>query len=80
MERFNVSKSLSVYEHTQLVFGVNASPTLAQCVPQFYAMSFRQSHPRAFETILKSTYMDDSMDSILNKVKGINLYKELPEQ
>ena len=34
---------------------------LAQCVSQFHAMLFRQMHPRASETILKSTYMDDSM-------------------
>ena len=42
-------------------------------------MLFRQMHPRASETILKSTYMDDNMDSVLNEIKGINLYKELSE-
>ena len=62
-----------------MVFGVNASLFLAQCVSQFHAMSLRQMHPRASETILKSTYMDDSMDSVLNKIEGINLYKELSE-
>ena len=75
----NASKSPSVYEFTRLVFGVNASPFLAQCVSQFHAMSFRQTHPRASETILKSTYMDDSLDSVLNEIEGINLYKELSE-
>ena len=39
-------------------------------------MLFRQSHPRASETILKSTYTDDSMDSVF---EGINLYKEMSE-
>ena len=53
----DASKSPSVYEFIQLVFGVNASPFLAQCVSQFHAMSFRQTHPRASETILKSTYI-----------------------
>ena len=71
--------SHQVCEFTQLVFGVNASAFLAQCVSQFHAMSFRQTHPRASETILKSTYMDDSMDSVLNEIEGINLYKELSE-
>ena len=66
-------------EFTRLVFGVNASPFLAQCVSQFHTMSFRQMHPKASETILKSTYMDDSMDSVLNEIEGINLYKELSE-
>ena len=75
----DASKLPSVYKFTRLVFGINASPFLAQCVSQSHAMLFRQSHPRASETILKSTYMDDSMDSVLNKVEGINLYKELSE-
>ena len=75
----DASKSPSVYGFTQLMFEVNASPFLAQYVSQFHAMSFRQMHPRASETILKSTYMDDSMDSVLNEVEGINLYKELSE-
>ena len=61
------------------MFGVNASPFLTQCVSQFHAMLFRQSHLRASETILKSTYMDDSMNSVLNEVEGISLYKELSE-
>ena len=55
MERFKLP---SVYEFTRL-FGINALPFLAQCVSQSRAMLFRQSHPRASETILKSTYMDD---------------------
>ena len=75
MERFKLP---SVYEFTRL-FGINALPFLAQCVSHSRAMLFRQSHPRASETILKSTYMDDRMDSVLNEVEGINLYKELSE-
>ena len=75
----DASKTPSVYEFTRLVFGVNASPFLAQSVSHFYAMLYRQSYPRASETILKSTYMDDSMDSVLNEVEGIKLYKELSE-
>ena len=71
------SKLPGVYEFTRLVFGINASPFLAQYVSQYHAMMFAQSHPRASETILKSTYMDDSMDSVLDEVEGIKLYKEL---
>ena len=41
-------------------------------------MMFAQSHP-ASETILKSTYMDDSMNSVLDEVEGIKLYKELSD-
>lgn len=31
----------------------------------------------AAETILKSTYMDDSVDSVLNEEQGVRLYQEL---
>ena len=50
-----------------MVFGVNASPFLAQ----FHTKVFEQSHPRVTETILKSTYMDDSMDSVVDEVEGM---------
>ena len=75
----DLSKSPCVYEFTRLVFGVNASPFLAQYVSQFHAQLFQQSHQRASETILKSTYMDDSMDSVTDEVEGVKLYKELSD-
>ena len=31
----------------------------------------------AAETVLKSTYMDDSMDSVVDQSQGIKLYEEL---
>ena len=68
-----------MYEFTHLVFGVNASPFLAQYASQFHAQLFQQSHQRAAETILKSAYMDDSMDSVTDEVEGIKLYKELSD-
>ena len=73
------SKPPDVYEFNSLVFGVNASPFLAQYVSQFHANLFKHSHPRASETILKSTYMDDSMDSVMSEAEGVKLYKELSE-
>ena len=36
-------------------------------------------NPRAAEVILKSTYMDDSMDSVMNESEGGELYKQLSE-
>ena len=35
------------------------------------------SYPLASETVLKSTYMDDSMDSVLDDSQGMELFKEL---
>jgi len=34
-------------------------------------------YPLAAETVLKSTYMDDSIDSVETVQNGIQLYKEL---
>ena len=46
---------------------------------QHHARIFEDIYPRAVETILKSTYMDDSMDSVMSELEGITLYKELSE-
>ena len=36
-------------------------------------------YPRVAEVILKSTYMDDSMDSVIDETKDVGLYKQLSE-
>ena len=46
---------------------------------QHHARIFEDIYPRAAEKILQSTYMDDSMDSVINESEGITLYKELSE-
>ncbi|VDI43478.1 Hypothetical predicted protein [Mytilus galloprovincialis] len=40
----------------------------------------KDSYPRAAETVLKSTYMDDSMDSVINDEQGIELYNQLSQE
>ena len=74
-----VDQKPSVYEFNRLVFGVNSLPFLAQLVSQHHARLHEKSYPRAAETILKSTYMDDSMDSVMNDDDGIELYEQLSE-
>ncbi|CAC5374178.1 unnamed protein product [Mytilus coruscus] len=54
------------YEFNSVVFGVNSSPFQAQLVSRKHAEMMKDSYPRAAETVLKSTYMDDNMDSVLN--------------
>ena len=46
---------------------------------QHHARIFEDIYPRAAETILKSTYMDDNMDSVMSESEGITLYKQLSE-
>ncbi|KAJ8051026.1 hypothetical protein HOLleu_04443 [Holothuria leucospilota] len=65
------------YEFTRVVFGVNASPFLAQFVAQQNAESHKSDFPMAAETVYKSTYMDDSMTSVPNKEIGGELYRQL---
>ena len=44
---------------------------------QHHARKHQADYGRATETILKSTYMDDSMDSVLDEKQGIRLYRQL---
>lgn len=66
-----------VYEFQRVVFGVNSSPFLAQLVSQEHARLHQSEYPMAAETVLQSTYMDDSMDSVEDEKAGCQLYKEL---
>ena len=66
-----------IYEFDRVVFGVNSSPFLAQFVLQHHAQKFMDKFPMAAATILKSTYMDDSMDSVLDEEQGRELHRQL---
>ena len=67
------------YEFTRLVFGINVLPFLAQFVVQHHAQLFQPEYERAAETVLQSTYMDDSMDSVVTENEGVSLYEQLSE-
>ena len=71
------NRSPDVFEFDRVVFGVNSSPFLAQFLLQHHARKHQSDYRRATETILKSTYMDDSMDSVLEEKQGIDLYRQL---
>ena len=67
------------YQFDRVVFGVNSSPFQAQFVLQHHAKKFKDTFPLAAETVLRSTYMDDSMDSVVNEDQGIELHKQLSQ-
>ena len=50
---------------------------MAQFVSQYHAEVYRYQYLRAAEVILQSTYMDDSMVSVMDEAEGVELYKEL---
>lgn len=66
-----------LYEFNRVVFGINASPFLAQLVSQENAKKHQEEYPRAAEVILNSTYMDDCMDSVKNETEAIQLKNDL---
>ena len=68
-----------MFEFEQVVFGVNSSPFLVQFVIQEHARKHQSQFPLGAETVLKSTYMDDSMDSVPDKETGIKLYKQVSQ-
>ena len=70
----NFDQEPTVYEFNRLVFGLNCSPFLVQLVAHRHARLCQQKYPK---TILKSTYMDDSLDSVQNDILGIQLYEQL---
>ena len=75
----NQSKPPDVYEFGRIVFGVNSSPFLAQFVSQQNAINNQSQYPLAADTVINSTYMDDSMDSVKDVATAIKLREELVE-
>lgn len=73
----DTTRPVDQYEFNRVVFGVNSSPFQAQNVVQQHAKTYNDYYPLVAATILKSTYMDDSMGSVLTEEKGIELYIHL---
>ncbi|XP_065196475.1 uncharacterized protein LOC135827967 [Sycon ciliatum] len=77
--RTDPSKPPEVYEFCSVVFGVNASPFLAQYVSQQHARSLSSEMPQAASVVLDSTYMDDSMTSAPDVTAAKSLYADLSD-
>ena len=65
------------YEFNRLVFGVNSCPFQAQLVTQRHAELAKDRLPLAADSVLKSTYMDDTLDSVPDVPTAIELYQQL---
>ena len=68
-----------MYEFCRVMFRVNWSAFLAQYLVQKHAESLKDVYPLAAETVIKSTYMDDSMTSVIDVKSGIELHHQLTE-
>ena len=73
------SKEADIYEFQRVVFVVNSSPYLAQYVTQQHARDCADTLPEAADTVLHSTYMDDSMDSCDTVEQAQHLYHQLTQ-
>ena len=79
MAHMDQLKEPSCYEFQRLVFGLNSAPFEAQYISQKNAKENPKEFPLAAETVLKSTYMDNSMDSMVNKDEAMKLVHQLKE-
>ena len=61
---------------SRVVFGKNSAPMESQFVAQENAQRIQDHYSLATETVLKSTYMDDSIDSVENDDEGMELYRQ----
>ena len=75
----NQSEKPKILQFICVVFGINSSPFHAQYVSQHHAKKNKNKYRLAAETVLCSTHMDDSMDSVKTCDEAIKLYKELSE-
>ena len=55
-----------------MVFGINSLPFQVEFVAQTHAEKYKDELPLAAETVMKSTYMDHSTDSVPNEIQGLN--------
>ena len=70
----DTSREPDAYEFSQVVFGKNSAPMESQFVAQENARKHQEEDPLAAEIVLKSTYIDDSLDSVETVGDGIQLY------
>ena len=75
----NQSEKPKILQFTCVVIGINSSSFHAQYVSQHHAKKNNNERPLTAETVLCSTYMDDSMNSVKTCDEAIKLYKELSE-
>ena len=74
-----VNRKPDVYEFERVVFGDASAPFRAQYVSQENARIHHEEFPLAADTVSKSTYMDDSLDSVRDNDSAIQLVQELQE-
>ena len=68
-----------IYQFKGHLFGNNSSPTVSIFAVHKNAQEFQEKHPRAVETIIHSTIVDDHIDSVETPDEGKDLIMALVE-
>ena len=68
-----------LFEFSRVFTGKNSAPVKSQFVAQENARRNQDCYVLAAETVLESTYIDDSIKSVENDVEGEELYRKLNE-
>ena len=71
-----VDRDPDIYEFERVVFGDASTPFRAQFVSQGNARIHEEKFPLAAETVIKSTYRDDSLDSTRDNAKAVQLFHQ----
>lgn len=66
-----------VIELLRVTFGINASPFLAMCTLLDHAEKYQKTFPRAVEALTKSTYVDDTLDSVKTVEEALKVYQQM---
>ena len=72
-----VDRKPDICEFERVVFGDASAPFRAQYVSLENARIYQKEFPHASTTVCKSTYMDDSLDSVRDNQTAIQLFEEL---
>ena len=73
----DVDRDPDVNEFESVMFGDAHAPFRAHFVSQENARIHEEKFPHAAETVIKSTYMDDSLDSTRDNAKAVQLFHQL---
>ena len=74
----NLNRVPDNYEFDRVVFGVNSSAFQEQFILQQHTRKYQRNYPMYAATIDKSTYMDNSMNSMLNEQQDAQVGQKSP--
>ena len=78
-KNLEVNRKPDVYDFERVVFRDASAPFRAQYVSQENARIQQEEFPLAADTVSKSTYVNDSLDSVTDNDSAIQLVQELQE-